>query len=396
VLLIQARHQSPSALEMASSASTPTQSIVQPSTLVRLAPLQLSEVPAHRDLPVKSDKYASLAPPTNGADESQQPELLPFLTTLLNDGLAFLSRRSLEEKFKHHSNKPASPSTNDVEVLTHSISPATLNDLPWAGSGLQRSGSSASTNGAPSLLKVRRKKPKTLQAEYWFARRSIHDNISSKNGDKPGHASWEEFLYGLRDNHSKHEEDFTPTLFDARKVVDWSGQLRKLEEEGSVSREGYRDATMSIYEMCHDVPSPLKPRAFGVLVATASLVGKKNMAEGDQEKFVAVTVPVQLGMDVKAAFYANFKNLQQGEDSKKKREMVQGLYCAVETCTLRKKAQGDSEEIEWVMATASDAKGILPMWMQKLALPGTVPKDVGYFMKWIKTVDDSKIESGEG
>jgi Protein of unknown function (DUF3074) len=75
---------------------------------------------------------------------------------------------------------------------------------------------------------------------------------------------------------------------------------------------------------------------------------------------------------------------------------VQGLYTAVETCTLRKKSAGEGEEIDWIMATASDTKGNLPMWVQKLALPGAVPKDVSYFTKWIKGVDDGRIENGDG
>ena len=377
------------------SSSVPSQLSPQLSTLVRLAPLQLREVPAHPDLPTTANKQSSLAAPSQDED-TRQPELLPFLTTLLNDGIDFLSQRSLEDNFKHHSNKSAPPSASDVEVLVRSISTATLNEIAWASPGPERRGSSASANVANPTPKVRRSKPKELQAEHWFTRRSVHDNISSKSTEKPGHASWEEFLFGLRDNHSKHEEEFTPTLFDARKVVDWQGQVRKLDEEGSLRKEGLSDVTVSMYEMCHDVPTPLKPRMFSALVVTASLLGRKSMDEGDKEKFVAVTVPVQLGMGVQPAFYSNFRNLKEGEDAKKKREVVPGLYAAVETGTLRNKKDGDGEEIDWIMATASDAKGVLPMWMQKLALPGAVPKDVEYFIKWIKTVDDARIDRGDG
>ncbi len=39
--------------------------------------------------------------------------------------------------------------------------------------------------------------------------------------------------------------------------------------------------------------------------------------------------------------------------------------------------------IEWIMATASDAKGWLPMWTQKLGVPSAVVKDVGLFIKWV-------------
>ena len=41
-------------------------------------------------------------------------------------------------------------------------------------------------------------------------------------------------------------------------------------------------------------------------------------------------------------------------------------------------------EVNWIMATASDAKGWLPMWMQKLGVPGAVVKDVGLVMKWLQ------------
>ena len=35
------------------------------------------------------------------------------------------------------------------------------------------------------------------------------------------------------------------------------------------------------------------------------------------------------------------------------------------------------------MATASDARGSLPMAIQKSALPGVIAKDVGFFMDWV-------------
>lgn len=40
------------------------------------------------------------------------------------------------------------------------------------------------------------------------------------------------------------------------------------------------------------------------------------------------------------------------------------------------------QNIEWTMATASDAKGWLPMWAQKLGVPSAIVKDVGYFIRW--------------
>ena len=45
------------------------------------------------------------------------------------------------------------------------------------------------------------------------------------------------------------------------------------------------------------------------------------------------------------------------------------------------------------MATTSDAKGWLPMYLQKLGVPGAVIKDVGLFMKWIDGVRRNRGKS---
>lgn len=53
------------------------------------------------------------------------------------------------------------------------------------------------------------------------------------------------------------------------------------------------------------------------------------------------------------------------------------MYTSIERCILKEAGQ-----IDWLMTTASDAGGNLPMWAQKLALPGAICNDVGLFMKW--------------
>jgi len=45
--------------------------------------------------------------------------------------------------------------------------------------------------------------------------------------------------------------------------------------------------------------------------------------------------------------------------------------------------ENEGKEVVWQMATASDAKGSLPMPLQKMGVPGAVVKDVGLFMGWI-------------
>lgn len=422
------------------------------SPLLRLTPLLLSELPPHPDLPLGSSAFKSGHPKK---EDVSQPDLLPFIVRLLNDGLAFLSKTELETSFKKSSTKKAEGSNASVDVLVRNISRSMLErDVPWhtESSGIEVNGASsrraskatepdgrrpsisnnntldvptsttrarspsnasARSTHSTSTPKIRRAKPRDLRDEHWFTRRSVHNCVSAKL--EPGTASWEQFVFGLLHNHSKNEQEFTPNLYDAPKVVDWDGQVRKLDEEGSLRREGWGDVSISINEMCHALPGVLAPRCFDVLVVGGKVLPEqaaegggsssvrqsndsvKRWDKGEKQKFVVVTVPVQLGMGVKKAFYANSRNLKEGK-GQQAHEVVQGLYAAVEMCTLRAKEGGgkDEEEVEWIMSTASDAEGNLPMWVQRLSIPGVLPKDVSFFMKWIKDVDEARIEDDVG
>ncbi|OCT46587.1 hypothetical protein CLCR_02010 [Cladophialophora carrionii] len=362
------------------------------SNLVRLAPLQLGEVPVHASLP--------------SSEDTTPPELPSFLLTLLDDGIDFLSSTSFIANFKHQSTKTALPSEAKVDVLTCDIAARELEQIvKWDGGATTRITANDSPNGAQgqgqgqkaaeeTYTRPGRSKPPTRVlsgGEHWFARKSVHKDLSSKDTTSPGNASWQEFIYGLRDNHSKHEEDFTPNLYDAHHVCDWNGEIQRLESQGKiVGKHGrrYSCATMAIYEMCHATPPPTSARCFPVLVATASL---------GPDEFVAVTVPVTLGAAVSASFYSSGRHAQEGKTPQQRRPVVLGIYAAVETVKRRPREGAErgveGNEVEWIMATASDAKGNLPMWVQKMSIPGMLPKDVSYFMTWIKGVRDDEVEA---
>ena len=114
-------------------------------------------------------------------------------------------------------------------------------------------------------------------------------------------------------------------------------------------------------------------------------------ASFDEDGFIAVTVPVNLGNSVDAALYSSGKNINKGKDAQQKKGVVLGVYAAVETVK-RDRKMG---EVEWIMATASDAKGNLPMWVQRMSLPGAVVKDVSYFTKWIREVSEEEMARQE-
>jgi hypothetical protein len=119
--------------------------------------------------------------------------------------------------------------------------------------------------------------------------------------------------------------------------------------------------------MAHALPFPLSPRVFPVLVLTANT--------GD-DQFIVVQLPVDITA-VPAALYSNGRNFRDGNTDQKRKKPVLGVYTSVE----RVYVQGN--EVEWTMATASDAMGWLPMPVQKMGVPGAIVKDVGYLMKWV-------------
>jgi hypothetical protein len=115
------------------------------------------------------------------------------------------------------------------------------------------------------------------------------------------------------------------------------------------------------------MPTPLRNRVFPVLQATASVLGKR--------KFIVVQIAARdvTGMGMGAG------EARQGEN-----------VCAAYTSIERLKDNG--EGVEWAMGTTSDAKGVLPQWVQRMALPGMIAKDVETFLAWIAT----KRQHGQG
>jgi hypothetical protein len=129
--------------------------------------------------------------------------------------------------------------------------------------------------------------------------------------------------------------------------------------------------------MSHHIPFPLFNRTFSTLVVSAI-----DSLKTGTESFIVVQIPINL-KSVPTAFYSTGKNRKEGSTSRQKKKVVLGQYVSVERCkVLKKEGSEDNGKVVWSMATASDAKGWLPMALQKLGVPGAVVKDVGFFMKW--------------
>lgn len=127
------------------------------------------------------------------------------------------------------------------------------------------------------------------------------------------------------------------------------------------------------------MPPPLTNRVFPVLVITAKT---------GPEAFVVVQIPVDLtDFPDGDVLYANGRNKRDADAPQKTKKVTPGMYVSVERVKLT-----EAGEIKWVMATASNAKGFLPMALQKPGVPSQVLKDVGLFMQW--TADSRKAPNG--
>ena len=91
-------------------------------------------------------------------------------------------------------------------------------------SNFQKKGSSKSS--PPSSAKVSVLSSDLIRGETWFARQSVHENAPLD-----GSASFDEFEAGLFDNHSENEMAYTPTVYDARRVLDWGEQIRPIQND---------------------------------------------------------------------------------------------------------------------------------------------------------------------
>lgn len=290
-------------------------------SVMRLHQYPVSTLPQHPDLaPYQTDTYSH--PPLSGFINSVLAEAETFVTKYLPTVIKVRSAQ-----------KTVSPSSAKVQLAEHTIPASSL----------------------PA-------EARTPDGETWFARSSLHVNEK-----KAGTGDWDEFEGALLDRHSEHEMDYTPDVFDAHRVLSWDDELA--QRNGKVGH--WEKVEMSIYEMAHKIPPPLTNRVFSVLVVKAKDTSKTP------NSFIIAQIPVDISK-LPTALYANGRNKTDADTAQKKKDVTMGVYVSVERCELE-----TSGHVKWVMATASDAKGNLPMWMQKMGVPGAVAKDVGLVVEWL-------------
>ncbi|KAK7427730.1 hypothetical protein QQZ08_005836 [Neonectria magnoliae] len=194
-----------------------------------------------------------------------------------------------------------------------------------------------------------------ISAETWALRQSVHEDAATT-----GTASWAEFMRCFKERHAEAEVAFTPNILSTAVHCEWD--CTGVEVEVETGGPTWVDWTLRSEESMHQLPGPLQKRVFPVIQATAAMRGRRE--------FVVVQIAAQPEDD----------GAETGHEG-----TVRAAYTSVER--VRETAYG---KLEWTMGTASSAGGVLPAWMQRIAVPGQIAKDVDMFLHWVSTEREKK------
>ncbi|KAK3934787.1 hypothetical protein QBC46DRAFT_70027 [Diplogelasinospora grovesii] len=305
---------------------------------------------------------ATSLPPTTATPS----DLAPFLISILQEAVPFIStvgQRSV-------SSGSGWKAKRGIKTLPGSTAPIslyerTVNMLPPRDENGNRSGGSGGGSSSSSSS--------SSSKETWICRRSTHEDAP-----QGGTASWQEFRYAFKEHHVETEDKFTPSVVGSRICRVWDCGSVEAEE----ANQTFGNFSLCVAEMRHAVGRPLlKDRVFCVLQMTCSVMTPPHTTTLDQDAaatshdeqphFIVVSIPV-----------TDFESQADARLSKEK-DVVVGGYASVERIRKLPETTGDGGGIEWIMATASDAGGVLPQWMQNMAVPGQIAKDVPLFLSWI-------------
>jgi hypothetical protein len=178
--------------------------------LVRLRLLNPSQLPAHPDLAALQIAASAL------------PDLDTFITNILTEASTFMTDYLPQNFSIKDRSKTSPPAKATVQLLSHEIPAHLLGP--------------------------------NAHDEAWFARTSLHENKKEL-----GTASWDEFEAGLLDDHSLHESQYTPDVFDAYKVLSWDPKLaEKQAKVGSWEKVGLNSEYCSLLYTLSSANSSLK------------------------------------------------------------------------------------------------------------------------------------------
>lgn len=212
--------------------------------LIRLLPLQLTELPFHAEFQssgtesLEEQNYNSNSSKddnlgksrsldaVNVLDQNGRPRLLFFLKEVLDEALQFVND-TMPSTFREGGLKVSVPATAKVRLLGRDISSTELNQIPWSTSRIPRQISNGDLDSG----------------EAWYARISQHENSAVD-----GSADFGEFDWGLRVDHSEHEREYTPEVIGSYKVLDWDSETGA----DGLSIDTYSHVKMNSKYQCFD------------------------------------------------------------------------------------------------------------------------------------------------
>lgn len=312
-----------------------------------------------------------------------QDDLMPFLAALLRESVPFID--SLVPKLPSNNNR-AQPTTTTTQS---EWKPLKTKSSKIDHDGITTVSLYERTLSAPELRAIERSAgmatSNTDDPETWACRRSVHRN-SNVAGD--GSASWDEFVTCFKDKHAECEEAFTPSIVGMRVLRDYDVASLQVDDEHG---DRYGSFTMKVVEARHKigVKPLLKDRVFTVLQVTCSLLPSPEAgsaaAAANCEEILVINIPVSDAENLTTASESPIKGKSSGkEEDPFRKDAVKGSYVSVERIRKLPTTENDGQpQIEWIMATASDARGSLPGWVQTKAIPGQIAKDVTLFLGWV-------------
>ncbi|KAJ9112639.1 hypothetical protein QFC19_000659 [Naganishia cerealis] len=183
-------------------------------------------------------------------------------------------------------------------------------------------------------------------AEHWVARTSIHRLEGTSNGQ----LVYDYFRGGLLVDHSEQERQYIESCMESERL------------------QVFREAEAEVWRMTYKTPPPTSPRTFVFLLLTREL---------DSTLGSRVLMNISIPFD-----HPSCPPKQANE-----KHRVRGRYVSVEC--VREIEGGD--KVEWLMATSSDAGGLIPQFLTNMSLAGKITEDVPSFVKYLNT----KMEAGD-
>ncbi|WVQ79236.1 hypothetical protein IAT38_001332 [Cryptococcus sp. DSM 104549] len=154
---------------------------------------------------------------------------------------------------------------------------------------------------------------------------------------------YERFRRGLLEYHSENEREYIEACRETECL------------------HVYKKHVAEVWRLTYKTPPPTNPRTFVVLLLSRELITEPR---GERE-FMNISLP--------------FVHPDCPEKKGAEKGRVRGKYVSVE----RVREIKGGKEVEWRMATSSDAGGNIPRFVTNQSLPGSISEDVPSFLSWM-------------